>query len=339
MSEPTPIVAALVRLVRRVGSNTTDAAIGTVVEGLVEEIGWRGAAVWVAGDSGLELGWSHGEPAQPGEADAQWPLRVAGRHLGVLVTAGPSTEDQRAVTGMLAGRCAHIFADTRRTATQRSLLEGLGHELRTPLQSLLGFADLLASGSLGPLDQKQVEATDAISRTATRILAVARDVLQAARIDAGRERLEMEPVDLAELLRREADALQSLAVKKSLTLVVECPDGLVVETDRSKVSRILTNLLSNAIKYSDRGEIVLRGGTLSEGVFLEIEDQGIGIPADQQKAVFDEYVRLGGTRAEGTGLGLPIARRLARLLGGSLELESGDERGTRVRFEIPACRS
>jgi signal transduction histidine kinase len=335
----TPIVAALRRLVQKVGSNTDESALQTIVDGLVEEMGWSGAAIWVRKDGGRALGWHHGDVAEPGHADAQWPLRVAGRHLGVLVTAGPSSEDQRALTGMLAGRCAHILADARRSAAQRSLLEGLGHELRTPLQSLLGYADLIASGALGELDPRQADAADALTRMAARILAVSHDVLQAARIDAGREELAVTEVELAPILVQEADAARTRAEEKGLDLEVECERGLAVRTDAGKIARILANLVSNAVKYTETGRIVLRAGALPEGAFLEVEDSGIGIPEAQREAVFDEYVRVGGTGAEGTGLGLSIALRLARLLGGSLELDSTERQGTRVRLVIPACRS
>jgi signal transduction histidine kinase len=180
--------------VKRVGSNTDETALQTIVSGLVEEMGWTGAAIWVRKEGGRSFAGHHGEVSKPGHADAQWPLRVQGRHLGVLVATGPSSEDQRALTGMLAGRCAHSLADTRRSVAQRSLLGGLGHELRTPLQSMVGYADLLASGALGALDEKQADAD----------------------------------VELAPLLRQEIDAVAGSAVPP---IESECETALRVRTD------------------------------------------------------------------------------------------------------------
>lgn len=211
------------------------------------------------------------------------------------------------------------------------LLRGLAHELRAPLQTLLGHVDLLRQGAFGELTPEQKEAVDAVGRSAERILEVARDVLQVARIDAGQDEVAAADVALDELLAAEVAEARPYAEKKGLSLELECPGGLVVDSDAPKLARIVTNLLHNAIKYTDEGRVVVRAGP----GFIEIEDTGVGIPADKRDAIFDEYVRLDPSQT-GSGLGLAIVRRLTQLLGGRLRLESEVGAGTTVRVELPS---
>jgi len=220
--------------------------------------------------------------------------------------------------------------------SERELLQGLSHELRAPLQALLGHIDLLRDGTYGPLNPEQRRALDSIAAGADRILAIARDVLQVARIDAGHERVIVGEVDLAGLVRAEAEAIRPLATAAGLQLAVECPPDLTVTSDGRKIARILANLLGNAVKYTTSGSITVRAGREEGAVFLEVRDTGVGIPPELHEAVFLEYVRAPGTAQEGTGLGLPIARRLATLLGGSLQLESAPGRGTTLRLLLPS---
>jgi len=327
------VIERLVRLVRRVGSYTDEEAPRSLVRDLVDELELDGAALWRLRDGELVLDCSEGVAVDRDDPSCTtWPLRVADRRVGVLAVRGAMLPPVLLIVGMLAGRCAHLLDDQRRTATQRALLEGLSHELRAPLQALLGHVDLLRGGTFGPLSDEQAGALESVSSNAEKILAVASDVLQVARIDAGHDRVVQEDVDMEALLRREVDDSRPLAEARGLSLAVECPGGLHVRSDRAKVARILTNLLSNAIKYTERGGVVVRAG---EGVFVEVEDTGVGIPEHKLRAVFDEYVRL-DRAGEGTGLGLAIARRLAHLLGGELSLTSSEGAGTVARLELPA---
>lgn len=220
------------------------------------------------------------------------------------------------------------------SAALRRLVQGLAHELRAPLQSLLGHLDLLREGRYGPLTPEQGEALASVAAHAERILAVTRDVLQVARIEAGRDHVIVGEVELDALLRREVDAVAPLALSAGLELRLRCPPGLRAVTDGAKVARIVTNLLSNAVKFTPRGRVTVRAGVLGDGVFVEVADTGVGIPEERQEEVFAEYVRLDPGR-EGTGLGLSIARRLARLCGGDLTLASRPGEGTTVRLELP----
>ena len=210
------------------------------------------------------------------------------------------------------------------------LLRGLAHELRAPLQTLLGHVDLLRGGTFGPVTPEQSDALSAVGRSAERILLIAEDVLQVARIDAGLETAATEPVALSELLEHEAGHVGPAAEAKGLALVVDVPAGLVVDSDGPKLARIAANLLGNAIKYTDAGTVALRAGP----GFFEVEDTGVGIAADRRDAVFEEYVRLERDRS-GTGLGLAIVRRLADLVGARVRLDSEPGRGSTFRVELP----
>lgn len=212
---------------------------------------------------------------------------------------------------------------------RRALLEGLSHELRAPLQTLLGQVDLLAGGAYGPLTEEQNEAVGSVQRSAEKILTIANDVLEVVRIEAGHEEVLTSDVVLDELLEREVEDARERAVAKGLSLTLECPTGLTVRSDGAKLARIVANLLGNAIKYTQMGGVTVRASATA----IEIEDTGIGIPAEHLNKVFDAYVRLDATQP-GTGLGLAIVRGLARLLDAKLTMESETGRGTTVRVEL-----
>lgn len=211
-----------------------------------------------------------------------------------------------------------------------NLLEGLSHELRAPLQTLLGHVDLMRRGTFGELTAEQADALDAVAGSAEKILRVANDVLQVARIDSGLEKVRAEEVALDALLERELEDVRAQADAKGLRLELDCPPGLSVVSDEAKLGRILTNLLSNAVKYTEAGSVRVS----ARKDRIEVIDTGVGIGAGDREAVFEEYVRL-DTKQDGTGLGLAIVRRLAGLLGARLELESEPGRGTTVRLHLP----
>jgi len=224
--------------------------------------------------------------------------------------------------------------ESREDAARRAL-QGLAHELRAPLQSLLGYVDLLRDGSLGPLNGEQQSAVESVAAAAEKILAVTGDVLQVARIAAGRDRVIVGEVALDALLAGEIDAVRPLATAEGLELALECPAGLRTVSDGAKIARIVTNLLTNALKFTPRGgRVLVRAAADGDGVRIEVSDDGAGIPAGKHDAVFEEYVRLDRSR-EGTGLGLPIARRLAEMLGGALTLDSAEGCGATFRLRLP----
>jgi len=344
---PAEVLESLMRLVAAVGSHADPhTAVSRIARGVVDEFGLEGAAVWQRAHDGYEPRGRHGAPIpedlilsadrteRAGEGCRAWPLRTSRGTAGVFAVKGELNGPVGDVVRMLAGQCGHILEDGRRAGAQRAVLEGLGHELRAPLQSLLGYIDLLRNGTFGPLATGQDGALASIAGNAERILSVTRDVLQVARIDSGHETVIVGEVDLDALIRRELDAVRPLAAEAGLRLLCECPSGLRTVSDGRKLARILTNLLTNAVKYTSAGSVTVRGGQGPAGVFVEVGDTGAGIPPERQADVFKEYVRLDSGQ-EGTGLGLAIARRLADLIGGRLTLCSEVGAGTTVRLDLP----
>ena len=212
---------------------------------------------------------------------------------------------------------------------RRALLEGLSHELRAPLQTLLGHVDLLGSGAYGELNPEQSTAVASVQRSAERILGIANDVLQIARIEAGNDEVTLDDVAIDELLAREIDDAREAADKKGLRLTLECPKGLTVRTDGRKLARIVANLIGNAVKYTVEGGVTVRALDKT----IEVADTGPGIPPDKHDVIFQAYVRLDRTQP-GTGLGLAIVSGLAAVLGARVSVGSAPGGGTTIRVEL-----
>ncbi len=212
----------------------------------------------------------------------------------------------------------------------------VSHELRSPLNSIIGLTRLLgeaADDGLGTDQQYQVEL---IRGSATSLLALVNDLLDVAKAESGQLQVDPAEVDLHALLGRLRGLSKPMAEGRPVEVVVsESGAPATVLTDEVALTSILRNLLSNAIKYTSSGEIRLsvrsRGGSLE----FAVADTGVGIPLNLQEQVFEEFYQVPGMGRGGTGLGLPYARRLAGLLGGALTLTSEPEVGTTVLLTLP----
>lgn len=211
----------------------------------------------------------------------------------------------------------------------------ISHELRTPLNSIIGLARLLAEpgGGLGPDQLHQVEL---IRNSTSTLLTMVSDLLDVAKAESGRLRIEPAEVSLPALLAALRGLIRPMAEGKPVDVVVSA-DGApaTLLTDEMALTAILRNLLSNAIKYTDSGEVRLTVHSLGDRVEIRVSDTGTGIPAGQLDRVFEEFYQVPGARRGGTGLGLPYARRLAGLLGGELTLSSEAGRGTTAVLTLP----
>jgi signal transduction histidine kinase len=219
-------------------------------------------------------------------------------------------------------------------------MANITHELRTPLQGIMGLSDLVAKGVYGPPSDRQRQAMADIKTSAKRLHVLIDDLLQLATHDAGKLDLKLEPVALGELVTSTAASAQWLLGGKQLTVTVDvAPDIPTIRTDRTKVTQILINLLSNAIKFTpDGGSITLHALAHAEGVELAVADTGVGIPAEALARIFDEFYQVDGSPVReygGVGLGLALVKRLAELLGGSVAVESQVERGSRFSVRLP----
>lgn len=214
-------------------------------------------------------------------------------------------------------------------------LRNVSHELRSPVNSILGLTSLLADSHL---DGEQTQQVGFLRESAATLLALVDELLDLARAEAGHEDVAPGPVDVAELL----DELRGTTlpvVRPGVVLRTVAEPGLALVTDRRLLSRVLRNLLTNAVKFTDHGEVVLRAEADGEVVRFDVHDTGLGIPADQLDAVFEEFVQVPNRlqpTVRGTGLGLPYARRTSEALGGTLVATSRPGDGSVFTLRLPS---
>ncbi len=229
--------------------------------------------------------------------------------------------------------------DLERAMTARSrFYASMSHELRTPINAVLGYSTLLLERIYGPLNEKQVEGIERTQKAARHLLELVNDVLDLSKIEAGKIDLRLQPVEFPALIEDLFVTVRPLADDhgSSLALAAE-KSPIKVVTDPRRVRQILLNLLSNAIKFGGGKPIAVRCEPRPDGgVIVEVADQGEGIRPEDQERIFHEFVQLGKTQLQdGTGLGLPISRRLAELLDGSLTVESTVGQGSTFRLALP----
>ena len=211
----------------------------------------------------------------------------------------------------------------------------ISHELRTPLNSITGLARLLADPG-GGLDAEQLYQVELIRGAARTLLTLVNELLDVAKAESGRFVVTPAEVSLPALLATLRGLTRPMTDGKPVEVVID-PEGApaTLVTDEMALTAILRNLLSNAVKYTDSGEVRLTARAVPAGVELQVSDTGTGIPAKEIERVFEEFYQVPGARRGGTGLGLPYARRLARLLGGDLTLVSEPGRGTTAVLCLP----
>ncbi|HEX6078240.1 MAG TPA: ATP-binding protein [Methylomirabilota bacterium] len=237
-------------------------------------------------------------------------------------------------------------ADTLRRADEMKsrFLSNMSHEFRTPLNSMMALSRLLLEDSTPPLSAEQQRQVGYIRRAVEDLTEIVNDLLDLAKVEAGKIVVRAADFDVRDLFAALRGMLRPLLLNEHVNLVFEDPDGVPpLHTDEGKVSQILRNLLSNALKFTEWGEIRVSVRPAGEGphgpqVAFAVADTGIGIaPADQQR-IFEEFGQLDSPvqrRVRGTGLGLPLVRRLAALLGGTVTLESAPGLGSTFTATLP----
>ncbi|MDR7271920.1 signal transduction histidine kinase [Pelomonas saccharophila] len=253
----------------------------------------------------------------------------------------PAVGDDGAQGLIEAERAARHAAEAANRAKSQ-FLTGMSHELRTPLNAILGYAQLLSmEGGLSP---RQVRGLDTIHQSGQHLLALINDILDLARIEAGRTDLNPEPVQLAELLQAVVNLMRVKADEKHLSFVFDAGAGLpdTVLADERRLRQVLLNLLSNAIKFTDAGTVTLRAAAEPAGpaqalLRLEVEDTGVGMRPDDLARLFKPFEQVGDVqrRSGGTGLGLAITRALVIDMGGRVQVSSEFGSGTRFSVELP----
>ncbi len=240
----------------------------------------------------------------------------------------------------------------RANRLKSEFVANMSHELRTPLNSILALSQILLDRLDGELNEEQDKQVRIIERNGQNLLRLINDILDLSKIEAGRIDLVPSKFALRDVINNVRSTIAPLVTDKGLELTVDiAPDVPPCHTDENKIKQILLNLCSNAVKFTERGGITIRaaagyglslpkpGEPVDDWITVEVQDTGIGIAPEDQPVVWEEFRQIDGSLSrhyEGTGLGLAIVRRLVRLLGGDIELQSAVGEGSTFRFAFPA---
>ncbi|CAN5802055.1 hypothetical protein BH09MYX1_BH09MYX1_45460 [soil metagenome] len=218
-------------------------------------------------------------------------------------------------------------------------LANFSHEIRTPLNGILGYCDLLSREEGSRLTPHGRRDLNVIKNNAKTLLALINDILDLSKLEAGRSDVIVEDVDFAAIADEAAATVREMLRGKEVELTCDvAPEARIAKTDGLKIRQISLNLLSNAAKFTESGEIILSAHADGSTLVIIVEDTGIGIPADQVNKIFEKFRQVDGSstrKVGGTGLGLAIVNEGAKLLGGSVRVESTLGRGSKFIVQIP----
>lgn len=219
-------------------------------------------------------------------------------------------------------------------------LNTMSHELRTPLTSVIGCSSVLLEQIFGPLNDRQQQYIRIVHRSGQQLLELINDVLDLARIEAGREDLQMQTIAIDEIAQSCISTLHEQAQRKQLTLALDiAPNLATCWADERRLRQILLNLLSNAVKFTDAGSVRLQVRRVEAAIEFRVQDTGIGISEADLSRLFQPFEQLESgmnRRYQGTGLGLALSQRLAQLMGGKITIESQPGQGSCFTLHLPA---
>ena len=223
-------------------------------------------------------------------------------------------------------------------------LANMSHELRTPLNAIIGFSEVLIEKMFGEVNEKQLDYLNDIHSSGKHLLSLINEILDLSKIEAGRMELDLSEVDVPDTLSSAMTLVRERAQNHSITLSLDVdPQVGAVRADGRKVKQVVLNLLSNAVKFTpDGGSISVRATLDTDCVEVAVRDTGIGIAPEDQAAVFEEFTQVGRDytkKAEGTGLGLALTKRIVELHGGRIWLESAPDEGSTFAFTLPLTQA
>jgi two-component system, chemotaxis family, sensor kinase CheA len=272
----------------------------------------------------------------PFEQERDELVRDAARQLAVGLHNAWTHDRLREKSIMLTEQGETLI---RANKVKTEFLASMSHELRTPLSAILGFADLLVTSPKETLSPRARESLERIKKNGEHLLTLINDVLDLAKAEAGRIDVRLAPVNLTQLARACVAEVDSLRAGKDLRLAAEVPESPIESlTDAQRVRQILLNLLANAIKFTEKGEVILSMRAIQNEVRISVRDTGMGIPAHALSELFQDFHQLDvgdGRRYAGTGVGLALSRRLARALGGEIDVRSRENEGSTFTLILP----
>jgi signal transduction histidine kinase len=219
-------------------------------------------------------------------------------------------------------------------------LANMSHELRTPLNAVIGFSEMLKEQLFGELNEKQLEYSEDIHTSGRHLLSLINDILDLAKVEAGRMELELSEFDLSLAIENAMTLVKERAARHGIALGSEIDERLdCFVGDERKFKQILLNLLSNAVKFTpEGGRIGVAAGLNNGAVRISVSDTGIGIAPEDQKTIFEEFRQAKGDgrgKSEGTGLGLTLTKKFVELHGGTIQVESTVGKGSTFTFTLP----
>lgn len=290
----------------------------------------------------------------PANVQLAVPIQLAGEITGLITL---ETQHRREISPediafveRLADRAAVAINNARlyeqiqaANDAKSEFVSLVAHELRVPMTSIKGYADLIVSGVAGPLSEQQAQFLQVIRRNLVRMSALISDLSDINRIESGRMVFNVKPFDISETIADVVGSLQERLDARQQTLTVTVADGLTaVSADAARVGQVLTNLLSNANKYTpDGGAIAIEAVRQADYVAVSVQDNGIGISEENQKKLFTQFFRAEDTAVreqQGWGLGLSIVRRMVEAQGGQIQFSSTIGQGSTFTFTLPLAK-
>lgn len=264
--------------------------------------------------------------------------------LGVAITNAKNFEASQKLTREVATKNEELNSKNmeleKAYRVKSDFLASMSHELRTPLNSIIGFSSVLLGPTGDPLTPDQHMALEKVLRNGKHLLQLINDILDFSKLESGRMTVNVETEDAANIVMNSLATIEGLLKGKDIALKQNIDPNLrTLKTDVLKVKQILVNLLSNAAKFTEKGDIVVTVTQKNGMVSFSVKDSGIGIEPKNYAKVFEEFQQIDNSNTrkyKGTGLGLPISRRLAVLLGGDLTLESELGKGSTFTLVIPS---